>query len=37
MAFIQQNAVTPTSVADHPKFAKIKSRSGSAKKTELAN
>ncbi|KLK93941.1 hypothetical protein AA309_05530 [Microvirga vignae] len=37
MAVVQQSAATPTSVADHPMFAKIKSWFGSAKKAEPAN
>ncbi|WP_418294845.1 hypothetical protein [Microvirga ossetica] len=37
MAVVQQNAVTHTSVADHPMFAMIKSLFGSAKKTEPTN
>jgi len=37
MATVQQNATTPTSVADHPLFAKIKSWFGAAKKTEPAD
>jgi hypothetical protein len=34
MAVAQQNTATPTSVADYPMFAKIKSWFGSAKNTE---
>ncbi len=37
MATIQQNAATPTSVADHPMFAKIKSWFSAATMTEPSN
>ncbi|MFC1460261.1 hypothetical protein ACETIH_26860 [Microvirga arabica] len=37
MAAVQRNAATPTSVADHPMFAKIKSWFGAAKTTEPAD
>lgn len=37
MAVVQQDAATPTSVADHPMFAKIKNWFGSIKNTESAN
>jgi hypothetical protein len=37
LAGVQQNAATPTSVAHHRMFAKIKGWLGSAKKTEPAN
>ena len=37
MAAVQRNADTPTSVADHPMFAKIKSWFGAAKTTEPAD
>jgi len=34
MTVVQQNAATPTSMADHSMFAKIKNWFGSAKNTE---
>jgi hypothetical protein len=37
MAAVQRAAATPTSVADHPMFAKIKSWFGAAKTTEPAD